>query len=56
MILGLAIIVNLFSVKQLTHSGFFNSWSINKWSQIILRKIANTKCLIYSHLKTHLVK
>ena len=43
-------------VKQLTHSVFFNHWSINKLTLIIPHKIANTNCLIYSLVNIYLVK
>ena len=34
------------SVKQLTHSVCFNHWSITKFTQNKLIKIANTECLL----------
>ena len=49
---GLESMINLCSVEQLTNSVCFNNWSIKKWTQIIRRKIAHAKCLLYSHVKS----
>ena len=56
MILRLEIMINVYLVKQLTNSVCFNHWSIDKLNQMIRRKITNTKFLIYSLVKIHLVQ
>ena len=54
--LRLEIMITVCPVKKLTHSVCFNHWSLKKWTQTIRHKIANKKCLLYSHVKIHLVK
>ena len=44
------------SVEHLTRIICFNHWSIIKLTQILPHKISNTMCLLYSLVKTHLVK